>query len=325
MLRVNSVRREYGGITAVDSVSFAVEPGTVFGLLGPNGAGKSTLLNVILGYVAPTSGSATAFGHDVTAESVAVRRQTGVLPEATAVYDRLTGREHVQMAADVKGVDADTSEFLSTVGLSETEADQRAGGYSKGMCQRLLLATALVGDPDLLVLDEPSSGLDPNGARELREIVRERAAEGTTVLFSTHRLPEAEAVCDRVGILDDGELVTTTDVASLTTDRQTTVGFELESSLSTVIDDVRALNGVASVAANEETRRLEVSVTDATAKIRTFRLLDEAATVCDFWTAGASMDELFENSVGGRRMESGGSQTGAVSVSPTVTDTGEEL
>jgi ABC-2 type transport system ATP-binding protein len=306
MLRIDAVRKEYGGITAVKNVSFEIEPRTVFGLLGPNGAGKSTLLDIILGYTVPTSGSVTVAGHDVTEKSVAVRERTGVLPEATAVYDRLTGREHVQMASDIKNVDVETSELLSTVGLSETEADQRAGGYSKGMCQRLLLATALVGDPDLLVLDEPSSGLDPNGARELREIIQRRATDGTTVLFSTHRLPEAEAVCDRVGILDDGELVETTDVATLTSERQTTVNFEVASSPSPVANEIRTLDGVTSVTTDDEAQKLTVSVTDAAAKVPVFRLVDEAVTVRDFWVERTSMDEVFEASVGETRVQSNG-------------------
>lgn len=306
MLRIDAVRKEYGGITAVKNVSFEIEPRTVFGLLGPNGAGKSTLLDIILGYTVPTSGSVTVAGHDVTEKSVAVRERTGVLPEATAVYDRLTGREHVQMASDIKNVDVETSELLSTVGLSETEADQRAGGYSKGMCQRLLLATALVGDPDLLVLDEPSSGLDPNGARELREIIQRRATDGTTVLFSTHRLPEAEAVCDRVGILDDGELVETTDVATLASERQTVVEFEVASSPSPVANEIRTLDGVTSVTTDDEAQKLTVSVTDAAAKVPVFRLVDEAVTVRDFWVERTSMDEVFEASVGETRVQSNG-------------------
>lgn len=323
MIQAESLVKKFNGVTAVNTISFKTEPGTVFGLLGPNGAGKSTLLDIILGYTVPTSGSVTVAGHDVSEESVAVRERTGVLPEATAVYDRLTGREHIQMAADIKNVDVETSELLSTVGLSETEADQRAGGYSKGMCQRLLLGTALVGDPDLLVLDEPSSGLDPNGVRELREIVRQRAADGTTVLFSTHRLPEAEAVCDRVGILDNGELVKSVSVETLTTNSQTTVGFELGSLPSSIIDKIHSVDGVASVAVDERTRRLTLSVTDTMAKTRVFRLLDETVTVRDFWSEGSSVDELFENSVGDRRMQSDGSKVEMTLGPDAVTNTGE--
>lgn len=303
MIQVESVAKQYGSVTAVDGVSFSVDTGEIFGLLGPNGAGKSTLLDVILGYTEPTSGSITALGHDTTTESVLVRKRMGVLPEATTVHDRLTGREHIQMAADVKNVEVETNEVLSTVGLSETEADQRAGGYSKGMCQRLLLGTALVGDPDLLVLDEPSSGLDPNGARELRQIVRQSSADGTTVLFSTHRLPEAEAVCDRVGILDDGQLVETADVAALTANQRTTVGFDLESSPTPVADDIRTFEGVASVTVDEAASQLSASVTDTGVKAAIFRHLDEAATVRDFWTKRSSVSDFFETSVGDQRVE----------------------
>jgi ABC-2 type transport system ATP-binding protein len=142
-------------------------------------------------------------------------------------------------------------------------------------------------------------------------------------LFSTHRLPEAEAVCDRVGILDNGELVKSVSVETLTTNSQTTVGFELGSLPSSIIDKIHSVDGVASVAVDERTRRLTLSVTDTVAKTRVFRLLDETVTVRDFWSEGSSVDELFENSVGDRQMQSDGSKVEMTLGPDAVTNTGE--
>jgi ABC-2 type transport system ATP-binding protein len=214
-IRTDGLRKSYGDVTAIDGVDLTVEAGEVFGFLGPNGAGKSTLISVLLGYVTPTAGTATVLGHDVTESPRAVRTETGVLPENVGVYDRLTAREHVESVARIQCADADPEELLSRVGLSRDAWDRPAGEFSTGMEQRLALATALVGEPDLLVLDEPQSGLDPNGMAEIREIVREEAASGTTVFFSSHIISAVAAVADRVGVMRAGELVAEDTVENL--------------------------------------------------------------------------------------------------------------
>jgi len=175
----------------------------VYGFLGPNGAGKSTTIDMVLDLVRPTEGTVRVLEQDATTDGVAIRKRTGVLPDGFAVYDRLTGRQHVEFAVRSKEADDDPDALLDRVGLLD-DADRKAGGYSKGMRQRLALAMALAGDPDLLILDEPSSGLDPAGAKEMREIVRAEADRGATVFFSSHILEQVEAVCDRVGILREG-------------------------------------------------------------------------------------------------------------------------
>jgi ABC-2 type transport system ATP-binding protein len=201
-------------VYAVDDVSFSVDRGEVFGFLGPNGAGKSTTIDVIMDYVRPTAGSATVLGYDAQADAQAVHERVGILPDAYSLYDRLTARQHVAFASDLKGADVDADALLDRVGIAHA-AERRAGGYSKGMRQRLALAMALVGDPEVLVLDEPSSGLDPDGIRDVREITRQHARDGGTVFFSSHVLSQVEAVCDRVGILDDGRLVTVDTIDGL--------------------------------------------------------------------------------------------------------------
>ncbi|MEF8827361.1 MAG: ABC transporter ATP-binding protein, partial [Halapricum sp.] len=205
-IEVNGVTKRFGDVTALQNLDLTVEEGEVFGFLGPNGAGKSTTIDILLDHVRPTAGSARVFGHDAQAESVPVRERTGVLPEGYGTLGRMTGRNHVEFAFEAKNADGDPDAVLDRVGIAGA-ADRRAEDYSKGMKQRLMLGMALAGDPDLLILDEPTTGLDPNGARRIRQIVQAEADRGATVFFSSHILEQVEAVCDRVGILNQGHLV----------------------------------------------------------------------------------------------------------------------
>ncbi|MFT4946948.1 MAG: ABC-2 type transport system ATP-binding protein, partial [Natronomonas sp.] len=199
-IELNGLTKRYGSLVAVDNLDLRIEEGEVFGFLGPNGAGKSTTINIILDFVKPTAGQARVFDMDCQQQGQDLRHRIGVLPEGYDVYDRLTGRQHLEFAIESKNATDNPQELLERVDIADA-ADRKASGYSKGMAQRLILAMALVGDPDLLILDEPTTGLDPNGAREIREIIREENSRGTTVFFSSHILSQVEAVCDRVGIL----------------------------------------------------------------------------------------------------------------------------
>ncbi|KAB1192902.1 ATP-binding cassette domain-containing protein [Haloferax sp. MBLA0076] len=278
-------------VTAVEDLSFSVEDGEVFGFLGPNGAGKSTTINMLLDFVRPTSGSVRVLGHDAQAESVAVRRRTGVLPEGYDVYDRLTGREHVEFAIESKEADDDPDELLSRVGLDPDDAERRAGGYSKGMAQRLALAMALAGSPDLLILDEPSSGLDPAGAREMREIVRAEADRGATVFFSSHVLGQVEAVCDRVGIMREGELIAEDSIESLRDRLEAEAILRLDVEGDADLSAVRAVDGVSSVESTDG--RLVVACSDD-AKTRVIEAVESnGSTVADFETDSASLEDIF--------------------------------
>ncbi|MFC7205111.1 ATP-binding cassette domain-containing protein [Haloferax namakaokahaiae] len=289
---VDTLRRSPSDVvTAVDSLSFTVEDGEVFGFLGPNGAGKSTTINMLLDFVRPTSGSVRVLGFDAQSESVEVRKRTGVLPEGYDVYDRLTGREHLEFAIESKEADDDPDEILGRVGLSQEDADRRAGGYSKGMAQRLALGMALVGNPDLLILDEPSSGLDPAGAKEMRDIVREEAARGATVFFSSHVLGQVEAVCDRVGILRNGALIAEDTIDGLREQMQGEAVLRIDVVGDVELGVVEAVEGVSSATADGDT--LVVSCTDD-AKTRVITAIEESgATVSDFETDAASLEDIF--------------------------------
>jgi len=292
-IELRGVTKEFADVTAVRGLDLTVEEGEVYGFLGPNGAGKSTTIDMVLDLVRPTEGTVRVLGRDATADGVAIRRRTGVLPDGFAVYDRLSGRKHVEFAIRSKGADDDPDALLDRVGLLD-DADRKAGGYSKGMRQRLALAMALTGDPDLLILDEPSSGLDPAGAKEMREIVRAEADRGATVFFSSHILEQVEAVCDRVGILREGELVAEDSVEGL---REAVGGEEtLEIALDDAggdgaIDAVRAVDGVSRV--DRDGDALVVSCADG-AKTRVIAAVEDAGVaVADFHTREASLEDLF--------------------------------
>ena len=213
-IELEGLRKEFGDVVALNGVDLTVDEGEVFGFLGPNGAGKSTSINILLDFVRPTAGSATVLGHDAQTASTAIRERIGVLPEGYDVYERLSGREHMEFVIEAKDANDDPEELLERVGILDA-ADRRASGYSKGMKQRLVLAMALVDDPDLLILDEPTTGLDPNGARKMRELIREESERGATIFFSSHILSQVESVCDTVGILQDGKLIAKDSVEGL--------------------------------------------------------------------------------------------------------------
>jgi ABC-2 type transport system ATP-binding protein len=207
VIEIASLTKRYGAHTAVDDVSFRCAPGTVTGFLGPNGAGKSTTLRLLCGLAAPTSGTATVDGRPY-ARLPRPGRSVGVLLDASALHPGRTGREALRLAASVLGVPRQRADdALERVGLTGRAPGRRVGRYSLGMRQRLGLAQALLGDPHVLVLDEPANGLDPEGIAWMRALLRGFAAAGGTVLVSSHQLREVEAVADDVVLLADGRVL----------------------------------------------------------------------------------------------------------------------
>jgi len=294
-VETRNLTKRYGDVTAVDGVDLRVEAGEVFGFLGPNGAGKSTTINALLDFISPTAGTATVFGHDVHDERAAVRERIGVVPEDYGLYDRLSGRRHLELAVDLKHADDDPDALLDRVGLSPADAARPAGDYSTGMAQRLALAVALVGSPDLLLLDEPTSGLDPNGARELREIVRREVARGATVFFSSHVLEQVRAVADRVGIMNEGELVAVDTVDGLRAElgAGARVTLDVESSPQVTFGDDDAITDVA---CDDET--FCATCLEPAAKLRLLDRVREATTVTDVRIEESSLEDLFASYTG---------------------------
>ena len=207
MITVESLTKQYGGFTAVDDVSFTAEPGRVTGFLGPNGAGKSTTMRIIVGLTPPSSGSATVSGRRF-AEHPNPGREVGVLLDASAQHAGRTGRGILTVAQRTMGLPAGrVDELVELVGLTSKEADRRVRNYSLGMRQRLGIAVALLGDPDVLILDEPANGLDPGGIRWMRDLLRGFADRGGTVLLSSHLLHEIEVIADDIVVIGGGRIV----------------------------------------------------------------------------------------------------------------------
>ena len=297
-IETTGLTKQFGDdVLAVSDLDLTVEDGEVFGFLGPNGAGKSTTINMLLDFVRPTAGTATVLGYDTQAESERIRQHLGVLPEGASVYDRLTGREHLEWVIDTTDSDDDPAEILERVGLSVEDGKRKAGGYSKGMAQRLGFGMALVGDPDLLILDEPSSGLDPQGMQEMREIIAEEAARGTTIFFSSHILGEVEAVCDRIGIMNQGRLVTTGTLDDLRDSLDLDVSITLE--VDAVPDDLdlAGLDGVTAV--DIDGRRITAQCVDSTVKLDVVRQVAVTAEVLDIISADTSLEQLFNTYTNG--------------------------
>ena len=211
MIDIQHVTKRYGALYALRDVSLHVEKGSVLGLLGQNGAGKTTLINILTGYLAPTEGRALLAGHDALLEPEEARKHLGYLPEVPPLYDEMTVREYLRFAARLKGVEsravpAHVDEIMELCGLTQMQR-RLLSHLSKGYRQRAGLAQALCGDPEILVLDEPTVGLDPKQITEIRSLIR-RLGREKTILFSSHILSEVQQLCDHVVILHQGQVKT---------------------------------------------------------------------------------------------------------------------
>ena len=235
-VRARGLVKRYKDVLAVDHIDLNVRRGDVYGFLGPNGAGKTTTLRMILGLITPTAGTAELFGRDPMHYGARALEGVAGFVEAPRFYPYMTGRKNLQLLAALDGDDAVTriDQVLDVVELAP-RAGHKVGGYSHGMRQRLGIAAALLRRPRLLILDEPATGLDPAGMRDMRALIRRLAEEGITVLLSSHQLPEVQDLCDRVAIVDSGRVVYEGALADLR--RQGGAGYRLRTS-----DDARALD-----------------------------------------------------------------------------------
>ncbi|WP_068266293.1 ABC transporter ATP-binding protein [Janibacter limosus] len=256
-VEVRNLTKRFGGFTAVDDLSFSVEPGRITGFLGPNGAGKTTSLRMLLGLIQQSSGTATIDGQTY-ADLDQPLRHVGSALEATNFHPGRSGRDHLRvLAATIGAPDSRVDELLELTGIPAA-ARKRAGGYSMGMRQRLGLAAALIGDPRLLVLDEPANGLDPEGIRWLRGFLRHLADEGRTVLISSHMLQEIEQTVDDVVIIANGKLI-----------KEGTVG-DLRGAATSLVrtTDTDSLLGALRVADVEATRQDDGAIVAETEDLR---------------------------------------------------------
>jgi ABC-2 type transport system ATP-binding protein len=209
MIQVNGLTKDYGARRAIDNLTFDAEQGEIVGFLGPNGAGKTTTMRILTGYMPPTDGTAVVAGYDVVEESLEVRKRVGYLPETVPLYDDMTAIDYLKFMAELRRIpepEERAYETLEGVNLQD-RADSYIGTFSKGMRQRVGLAQALIHRPEVLILDEPTIGLDPAQVVEMRNAIRE-IGKDRTVLLSTHILTEAQQICDRVLIINKGKIVT---------------------------------------------------------------------------------------------------------------------
>lgn len=211
----------YGPLRAVDELNLSIQKGEIFGLLGPNGAGKTTTILMMLGLTDPTSGMARVCGYDATREPISVKRKVGYMPDSVGFYDNMTALENLMYIGELNGIPESevrerAREMMTVVGLHEADWDKKTAAYSRGMKQRLGLADVLIKQPEVIILDEPTLGIDPSGVREFLTLIRQLSRDqGLTVLLSSHHLQQVQQVCDRVGIFVGGKLLVEGNMDSL--------------------------------------------------------------------------------------------------------------
>ncbi|MFT4921951.1 MAG: ABC-2 type transport system ATP-binding protein [Haloarculaceae archaeon] len=216
MIEARDLRKEYGDFAAVVGSTFAVEQGEVFGIIGPNGAGKTTTLKMLAGLLEPTGGSATVAGYD--ADETEMRKRLGFLPEESPLYEEMTPRSYLHFFADLYDVPQGVAERRIHDTLDELDLEhreRRLGDMSKGMKRKVAIARSLINDPEVLIYDEPASGLDPLTTNYIIDFTERLAAEGKTIVFSAHNLFHVESICDRVAIMNEGDIVAKGDLADL--------------------------------------------------------------------------------------------------------------
>jgi ABC-2 type transport system ATP-binding protein len=304
--RVYQTTGKAAEIQALSGVTLDIEAGEVRGLLGPNGAGKTTLVKILSTVLLPTEGSATIFGYDVVRDAAKVRPHIGIVFGGDrGLHWQLTARETLEYwaalyAVPVRETPSRISALLERVGLAE-RADTRVETFSRGMKQRLHLARGLVGNAKVLFLDEPTIGMDPVAARDFRELVRELKREGRTILLTTHDMAEAEAVCDRVALIDRGRLIATETPASLSllVSRHERVDFAAGD--FSLVNRARSLPGVLSVTARplEGTHRIELADGSALKPVLNFLVSSGVTTIR---TSHPSLEEVYVHLIGDRGM-----------------------
>jgi len=211
MIQLNNVSKKFGSFTAVDNLSLVIEKGQFFGFLGPNGAGKTTTIKMLTGLYQPTSGTCVINGHDISRHPLPAKRSFGYVPDQPYLYDKLTGREFLYFIGGLFGLPADRlkrkiEECVEVFELGRF-VDKRAEEYSQGMRQRIVISSAMLHDPAVLIIDEPLVGLDPRSARLVKDTLKQKTREGLTIFMSTHLLEIVEELCDRIGIIKEGRLI----------------------------------------------------------------------------------------------------------------------
>ncbi len=256
MIEVEKLTKIYGSTKVIDDVSFSVERGSILGFLGPNGAGKTTTMRILTGYIPATSGSAKIAGYDVHSSSMKVKQQIGYLPENPPLYPEMSVREFLTFVAKIKGVSAGDRPAKIEAAMERCQISDKAKviihKLSKGYRQRVGIAQAIVHDPTVIILDEPTVGLDPRQIIEVRNLIKSLAGE-RTIILSTHILPEVSMTCDRVAIINRGKVVATNTPENLRQELEEGVGYqiEVEGDTNNLVSELKQISGVDTVEINQ--------------------------------------------------------------------------
>jgi ABC-2 type transport system ATP-binding protein len=273
VIETHGLTKRYRNVVAVDDLNLAVRRGEVFGLLGPNGSGKTTTILMLLGLTEPSAGTVRVLGLDPARQPLSVKARAGYMPDEVGFYDELTARENLIYIAKLNGLPRAEAyqridRALASVGLSEF-ADWRVGTFSRGMRQRLGVADVLIKEPQLIIMDEPTQGLDPEGAREFLEIIRDLKRQGITVLLSSHLLYQVQAVCDRVGLFQRGRMVlegTVYELAQRVLGSAYRIHVEADGPAAEIIRALQKLAGVAQVSQEGDRRYVLQAASDLRAE-----------------------------------------------------------
>jgi ABC-2 type transport system ATP-binding protein len=260
MIETVNLTKKYDKKVVVDRLNLSVGEGEIFGFLGPNGAGKTTTIKMLMGLIQPTSGTGKVCGYDIVHQVLDVRRSCGVLPEPAGFYDNLTARQNLRFYGSLyglkgKGLEDKVMATLELVGLPDA-IDMKIGKFSKGMKQRFGLAQAIVHDPKVLIFDEPTAGIDPQGAEDYRNLVKEMRSRGKTIFMTSHILPEVEMVCNRIGIIVNGEMKICGNVDELVNQYTKRQGFQLKLKVKEldephVRESLKPVTGISNVVKND--------------------------------------------------------------------------
>jgi ABC-type multidrug transport system ATPase subunit len=292
-IEVNNLNKKYSNLKAVNNVTFKVKSGEIFGFLGPNGAGKTTTIKSILGLISTDSGSVKINGFDIIKHEKDAKKYIGYLPEKVAFYDNLTALQNLSFYAEMKDASLDECKnLIGEFGLLDA-VNKKVGNFSKGMVQRLGMARAVLGNPPILILDEPSGGLDPRGVMLIREKIRAMKKKGSTVFVSSHILSEIQEVCDRVGIINNGILVAKDSVEELgkKLNLKPRITVQLENISTNIFNSVRKTKGVDKV--EKIGKSLEI-ICDSKTKARIIlTIAKEGGDIVNLYTKEPSLEEVF--------------------------------
>ncbi|MDY6985356.1 MAG: ABC transporter ATP-binding protein [Candidatus Thermoplasmatota archaeon] len=293
-IEVKNLEKSYGNFRALKGINFSVSRGEIFGFLGPNGAGKTTTIKIITTMLPPDSGETYVLGHSIVDESKEVRRKIGVLPEAFGFYEEMSALSYLAFNGSFYRKDERRcKEMLKLVGL-EKVADRKISTFSHGMRQKLGLALAMLNDPEVLVLDEPTNGLDPKAIFEFEEIIKGLKDEGKTIFLSSHILPEVQKLCDRVCIINEGSVVSVDSVSNLSKEvsaLRARIGL-LEPLPGEVLKTIEGISGVKKLKSEDSMIEVEVENYEILAGINE-KLVRSGAKVFEIRTMEASLEDVF--------------------------------